>query len=66
MRKSDRKLNSGGVQLLILAVSDIGMSLYWALGSILRVLMENNPMFKNLITMLTLFAYGMFNGGIVG
>jgi cytochrome bd-type quinol oxidase subunit 2 len=42
IRKTDRKLSSGGIHLLILAVSDVSFNLYYALGFVLRLLKEQD------------------------
>jgi hypothetical protein len=62
MRKLDRKLSSCGVHLLVLAVTDLVLSLYYAVGFMLRLLMENNHISKSWITILTFMSIGVFSG----
>jgi hypothetical protein len=62
IRRTDRKLSSGGIHLLILAVSDITFNLYHALGFVLRILTENNLISKNPIFFTTFIAYGRSSG----
>jgi hypothetical protein len=61
-RKTNRKLSCGSVQLLILAVSDIAVSLLWAPGFVNRLLIENDVSSQNITVFDILTAYGWFTG----
>jgi hypothetical protein len=52
----------GSVQLLILAFSDIALSLWWVLGFVMRLLNDNNPLPNNIIARLLLYLYGILTG----
>jgi hypothetical protein len=62
-RKCNRKLAGAPVQLLILAITDIAISLLWALGLVLRLLAKNNFLAESLIAYRTLFGYGLLAAG---
>jgi hypothetical protein len=64
-RKADKKLNVGGVHLVTLAVSDITYNLGFAMGFVLRLLIENNLISRNSTILRSTFgAYLLFTEAI--
>jgi hypothetical protein len=64
-RKADKKLSSGGVHLLTLAVSDITCNLAYAMGFVFRLLVENNLILRNSTILRSTFTeYWRFTGTI--
>jgi hypothetical protein len=64
VRKSKGKLPQAALQLLILAISEVAASLFWALGLLYFLIIENTSLSKNPTVYMVLFRFGYISAGL--